>query len=100
MVDKTALILAFALVIAACSDDPPRSDVYPDGGTEETGNPVVTVTTQPTDFIAYVEDALDFMEANHYRTDEVDWNSIRGTLLPSSRRTQRRPALTVRFSPP
>lgn len=40
-----------------------------------------STTTTAIDYVAYVEQALDFMEENHYRTDEVGWETVRGQTL-------------------
>jgi hypothetical protein len=42
---------------------------------------VSTTTSTPIDWVAYVEDAVDFMEANHFQADEKDWEAIRAVAL-------------------
>jgi len=76
VIKKTTLAIAAALVVAACSPTP-----APPATTTTSVTSSSTTTTTPIDYVAYVEDALDFMEVNHYRTDEVDWETVRPQTL-------------------
>jgi len=88
-VGRTAIsVLATALVLAACSpaqpnpttSSPPTTSTSTTSTTPATTAPQTT-TTAPIDYVAYVEDALAFLQKYHFRTDEIDWTSVRDHML-------------------
>jgi hypothetical protein len=73
------LVLLVAVVFAACSPTPGPPETT--GTTLTAPVTVSTTTSTPIDWVAYVEDAVDFMEANHFQADEKDWEAIRAEAL-------------------
>jgi hypothetical protein len=84
-------VVALALVVGACTATPDTTTtLVPTTITEAPPQPSTSTTTRPVsttvaeadiDWLAYVEDVLDFVETNHVRTDEIDWATVRAETL-------------------
>jgi len=65
------LVIAVATLASACSGSPSAS----------TSTSVAGSTGPETDWVVAVEDAIGFMEANHYRRADFDWVDIRSRAI-------------------
>ncbi len=86
--------MAVGLVVAGCTAGPLESSATTTAPQQRTTTTVAATTTtdaastttttlsdEEIDWVAYVEEALDYAETNHYRSHELNWGTIRADTL-------------------